>query len=296
MLRGYYMFSRCLFRTFAAVGFSVLAAPAYATFHLMQIEQVIGGVNGDTTAQAIQLRMRAPFQNFVAQAQIHAWDAAGANPVLVIDFTQNVANALAGDRVLVGSPRFIALTNPNAVPDFMMTNLIPASYLAAGSLTYEDDVGTIFWRLSWGGSGYTGNTFGDSTNDDDPGFGPANFGPPFPGPLPSATTDALLFTGPATALSTTNAADYSLTASAAVFTNNVRNSFTVVAPVVGDIDGDGHVNVSDFTLCAACFAGPDVFTRPPACSEHDFTACDLDGDGDVDIEDFADLFLLLTAP
>ena len=28
------------------------------SFHLMQIEQVIGGVNGDVTLQAIQLRMR----------------------------------------------------------------------------------------------------------------------------------------------------------------------------------------------------------------------------------------------
>ncbi len=40
------------------VGLPGPALPAQATFHLMQIEQVIGGVNGDTTAQAIQLRMR----------------------------------------------------------------------------------------------------------------------------------------------------------------------------------------------------------------------------------------------
>ena len=38
-------------------------APAHATFHFMQIEQVIGGVNGDSTAQAIQLRMRSAFPN-----------------------------------------------------------------------------------------------------------------------------------------------------------------------------------------------------------------------------------------
>ena len=33
--------------------------PASATFHLMQIEQVIGGVDGNTGVQAIQLRMRS---------------------------------------------------------------------------------------------------------------------------------------------------------------------------------------------------------------------------------------------
>ena len=37
-----------------------LASPALATFHEMQIEQVIGGVDGDPTAQAIQLRIVTP--------------------------------------------------------------------------------------------------------------------------------------------------------------------------------------------------------------------------------------------
>ncbi len=41
-----------------ALAAMALALPAQATFHFMQIEQVIGGVNGDTTAQAVQLRMR----------------------------------------------------------------------------------------------------------------------------------------------------------------------------------------------------------------------------------------------
>ena len=54
-----------------------LATPAFANFHLMQIEQVIGGVNGDTTKQAIQLRMRSAGQSVVSQAQIRAFDAAG---------------------------------------------------------------------------------------------------------------------------------------------------------------------------------------------------------------------------
>ncbi len=51
------------------------AQPALASFHFMQIEQVIGGVNGDTSAQAIQLRMRSSFQQFVAGARMHRWIA-----------------------------------------------------------------------------------------------------------------------------------------------------------------------------------------------------------------------------
>ena len=39
----------------------ILATPAsQASFHLMQIDEIMGGVEGDTSAQAIELRMRAP--------------------------------------------------------------------------------------------------------------------------------------------------------------------------------------------------------------------------------------------
>ena len=44
---------------------ALTAAPAWASFHVMKIEQAIGGVGGDTTQQAIQLRMRANGQNLL---------------------------------------------------------------------------------------------------------------------------------------------------------------------------------------------------------------------------------------
>jgi hypothetical protein len=49
----------------AALALLLAAAPAGASFHLMQIEQVAGGFCGDRTAQAVQLRMRAAGQNLV---------------------------------------------------------------------------------------------------------------------------------------------------------------------------------------------------------------------------------------
>jgi len=199
------------------------AAPSFATFHLMQIEEVIGGVDGDTNAQAIQLRMRATNEGDVQFTRIRAWDAAGANPVIVIDFGSPVTNEDVGDRILVATNEFLSLTTPACMPDFVMTNRIPASYLAAGSLTFEIDSGaTIFWRLSWGGSSYTGSTLGSITNDLD-----GEFGPPWPGPLPSNSLEALLFEGAATDRSTNNADDYSLTTGPAVFTNNARTAFTL---------------------------------------------------------------------
>jgi hypothetical protein len=100
----------------------------------------------------------------------------------------------------------------------MMSNPIPATYLAAGRLRYEKS-GMVLWSVSWGGASYTGPNTGTMDNDAD-----GNFAPPFAGALPSSSTSALLFSGDSTAMSTTNAADYSVTAGAATFTNNAGAS------------------------------------------------------------------------
>jgi hypothetical protein len=202
-----------------------LAAPVFAS-HLMQIEQVIGGVAGDATAQAIQLRQRTAGQGDVQVARIVAWDASGMNPVVISTPPTPVPGTALGDRILIASAAFVAATNPAAVPDFTMTAVIPASYLAAGSITFENKTTRLVaWRVSWGGSGYTGLNVGGTNNDAD-----GDFGPPVAVPLPSTGTQALLFQGPANALSTTNLADYALTAGDAVFRNNAGQTFTVESP------------------------------------------------------------------
>jgi len=198
------------------------ARPAHATFHLMQVEQVIAGVDGSTATQAIQLRMRNSSQNLVAQATIRAWDANGENPVLILNLASNVSSGSAAARVLIATANFASATTPGVTPDFVMTNPIPDSYIPAGSLTFEDDFGSVYWRLSWGGAAYTGDTSGLTTNDLD-----GNFGPPFAGPLPTESGQALRFQGASNAFSTNNAANYALTAGSAVFTNNAGSAGTV---------------------------------------------------------------------
>jgi len=206
------------------LGAITLAEPAFASFHLMQIEQVIGGVNGDNTRQAIQLRLRFGGNNLVQQGQLIAWNSAGASPVVVLDIPSAVANGAAGARIVIATSNFM----PGFTPDFVMAAPIPASYLAAGKLTFETDgaPGTqVWWGLAWGGASYTGTNTGVSGaggNDLD-----GNFNPPFGAALPSSNTLALRFVGAAGSVSTNNAFDYSVTASAAVFTNNSGTSTTV---------------------------------------------------------------------
>jgi hypothetical protein len=201
-----------------------LAGPAAASFHEMQIEQVIAGVNTRTNFQAVQMRMRASFQNLVSNASLYVRDASGANPVLLIAFPTNVANSAAGSRVLVATSSFAAATTPSVTPDFILTQPIPDSYLAAGTLTWEDNFGDVYWRLSWGGANYTGSGAGSIVNDAD-----GDFNPPYPFPLPTSSTQALRFLSSASALSTNNANDYALTPGAATFTNNAGQSGTIDA-------------------------------------------------------------------
>ena len=215
-------------RTLTAATFALglAASTAPAAFHVMQIEQIIGGINGDNTAQAIQLRLRGGGQTVVSSSRLRAWDAAGLNPVLLIDMTTNVTNGLTGDNILIASASFNTIMTTafgaGYVRDFTLTNLIPASYLNGGKVTFETDGGFIYWSLAFGA--YTGtNTSGDTTNDAD-----ANYGAPTVA-LPTASRQGVRFTGAASALSTTNVADYALTADPASVRNNARTSY-VVAP------------------------------------------------------------------
>lgn len=207
-----------------ALGCMLLAlagSSARASFHLMQIEEVIGGIDGDPTAQAIQLRMRAAGQNIVSASRLRAWDSNGANPILLIDITSNVANAQSGANILLTTPNFNSLMSgvPGYSADFTLVNPIPQSYLTGGKVTFEDDGGTIYWSLAFGG--YTGSNTGSTTNDADGNFG-----------LPAAAltingAQGLVFQGTSSAPSTTNAADYVLLSGLTV-RNNLGMTFSVV--------------------------------------------------------------------
>ncbi len=234
----------------AACGFIARpATPAVNFFHLMQIEQVIGGVNGDVTAQAIQLRMRGNDECFITATRLWVRDAAGENPVLLIEFPNDVLGCITGDRILITSPNFTNLLDNIIQADFMLTNLIPESYLAAGTMTFEDSADTVFWRLSWGGRNYSGDTTGTTFNDAD-----GEFGPPYDGPLPADSLQALQFQGSANDMSMNNQDDYALTKGASTWTNNAGNSGTLVdaAPCPWDLDDSGSVGASDLlTLLAS---------------------------------------------
>lgn len=255
-----------------AAAVSVFSAGASANHHVMQIQLVIGGVNGDTGAQAIQLRQRFAGQNVVSAGRIRAYDANGLNGITIIDFTTNVPNAQGGDTILVCTSGFVSKTAPATVADFIMTNPIPVAYLAAGRITFEADAGTIWWSLAYGGAAYLGSNTLNVTNDSD-----GNAAPAFGTGLPTSSTKALQYNGAASGASTTNLANYAITAGAAVVVNNARVGFTVKAACSGDLNNDGFVDDADFVLFAAAY---DELVCSGACP------ADLNNDAFVDDADF----------
>lgn len=204
-----------------------LAMPASATFHEMQIEQVVGGVCGNPAAQAIQLRLRLDFQNQVGGRKLVAYDATGSNPITLLTFPSNVSNFVAGARILSLTPEAAAAFGITG--DFTLAQRIPESYLAAGKVTFEDPGLGILWGLAWGGAAYTGSNTGFTDNDPDGNFNPA-FGPH----LPYNQAKGVLFQGTAGATSTNNAADYAQTAGAATLNSNAGNISTAPSCFFGD--------------------------------------------------------------
>src|SRR5258706_1924951 len=137
------------------LGSALLPRPALANFHVMEIEQVIGGVRGDSSAQAVQLKTRIDGQNVLAgQAVLSVCDAAGNNPVTLSTFPAPNPTAGPCREILLVTPAMASKTSPAVTGAYTMTP-IPAAYLAAGSLTFEG-FGSAYWRGGWGGAGGTG--------------------------------------------------------------------------------------------------------------------------------------------
>ena len=63
-----------------------------------------------------------------------------------------------------------------------------------------------------------------------------------------------------------------------------------------DFDGNGNVDLDDFTTLGRCLAGSDEPVPPAGCHQTDFANGDLDGDNDVDLADFAVFQEAFTGP
>ena len=107
-------------------------APAHAAFHLNEITKVLVGLNGNTTIQAVELKMLANGEHFVTGVSIKVYDAAGMKVDSLGTFTGSVGVGLTGRSILCATHNFAATFG--ITPDLVIK---PGLLVGTGQVSFE---------------------------------------------------------------------------------------------------------------------------------------------------------------
>jgi hypothetical protein len=101
-------------------------------FHLVEINKLLVGYNGNTSIQAIELKLITSGENFVGGAFLAVYDSLAAPVATLGTFPGNVANGLAGDRILCATAAFASAFS--ITPDLVIQPGIP---MVTGQVSFE---------------------------------------------------------------------------------------------------------------------------------------------------------------
>ena len=136
----------------AAIGLSLLAGPANATFHQMKVVEVFPGTAAAPNAQYVIIQMYADGQKLVNGRHITVFGPTGLT-IQTFTFAADVANGTNQDKILIATPQAAAFFGLSA--DLSMTAVIP---LAGGKVCFDaipEDC------IAWGN--YSGSATGVGT-------------------------------------------------------------------------------------------------------------------------------------
>ena len=102
------------------------------TFHIANISKIMCGFNGDSTIQAVEIKMTTGGQNLVSAMQIVIYNGSGTLVATLGTFPANVPNGLGGDNILCATAKF--QTTFGIIPDLVITPGIPVT---SGQVVYE---------------------------------------------------------------------------------------------------------------------------------------------------------------
>ena len=243
------------FNTLTAMLCAGAAPAAFASFHLMLIDEIFTSPDG--RIQYIELRATSNGQTQLANTRIVAFDPTGAVETMIIDIAANLPALGSGESWLVATSCF--QNAAGFAPDYVIpaANLIPST---DGRVVFRNDAGTsVPDAVAYGA--YTGANTG--------------FGTPA-APLPTDGQNALQ------RVSTTNPDNNST--NFAVGGNSPKRNDGMTAtldlrPCAGDTNFDRAINFADINIVLG------EFNQSGACLRGD-----LDGSGSVN---FADLNIVL---
>ena len=102
------------------------------SFHLVEINKIMVGYNGNMNLQAVELKMILGAENLVSGTSIAVYDSIGGLRSTLGSFLNNVTNAVAGDRILCATAGFRDAFG--ITPDLLIT---PGLLTATGQVAFE---------------------------------------------------------------------------------------------------------------------------------------------------------------
>jgi len=111
----------------------LVPVPGQAVFHFANIDEIMSGKGGDSTAQYVEIRMLSAFQGDVAHSRLTAFSCDGSTHTILLEVPGNVCPANAGGRWTMGTTSWAGATG--VTPDF----IFPAS------VAFANGCGMICW-------------------------------------------------------------------------------------------------------------------------------------------------------
>jgi hypothetical protein len=119
----------------------LVPVPGQAVFHFANIDELMSGKGGDSTAQYVEIRMLQSVQGSVAHSLLTAFSCDGSTHTILLEVPDNVCPAIMNGRWTMGTASWAAATG--VTPDF----IFPAS------AAFANGCGMICWGAD--SSGFT---------------------------------------------------------------------------------------------------------------------------------------------
>jgi len=121
------------------------AVPALAAFHFAVIDEVMSGLNGDPTAQYVEIKTLLIGQKYVQNTRLTAFNCDGSSATVLLLVPGNICNGMSGARWSMGTASWAAATG--VTPDF----IFPAGILSpCGMVCWGAPVGPGFFPVDPG--------------------------------------------------------------------------------------------------------------------------------------------------
>ncbi len=116
----------------------LVPVPGQAVYHQANIDEIMSGVGGDSTAQYVEIKMLFGGQGNVAHSRLTAFSCNGLTHTILLEVPDNVCPASTGGRWTMGTASWAIATG--VTPDF----IFPAS------LAFDNLCGMICWGAPGG--------------------------------------------------------------------------------------------------------------------------------------------------